>query len=81
MYFYFLQELVASTPNQKNWKGILIALLVIGCVCALIILSVVLLTPDDIGPRFTGSRFALEDVLGDTFRPPVHKSEWISKRK
>ncbi|XP_076035468.1 inactive dipeptidyl peptidase 10-like isoform X2 [Oratosquilla oratoria] len=72
------EELVASTPNQRNWRGILIALLVIGCVCALIVFSVVLLTPPEEGPRVTGRRFGLEDVLGQDFDPPSFRGKWIS---
>ncbi|XP_063590420.1 inactive dipeptidyl peptidase 10-like [Penaeus indicus] len=72
------EELVASTPNQRNWRGILIALLVIGCVCGLILFSVVLLTPPDAGPRFTGRRFTLADVLSGGFTPPGFDGKWIS---
>ncbi|KAJ9594076.1 hypothetical protein L9F63_014502, partial [Diploptera punctata] len=43
-------------PNQRNWRGILIALLVIVIVLALIVTSVVLLTPPDDGPRVKGQR-------------------------
>ncbi|XP_064096888.1 inactive dipeptidyl peptidase 10-like isoform X4 [Macrobrachium nipponense] len=73
-----VKELVASTPNQRNWRGILIALLVIGCVCGLILFSVVLLTPPDSGPRVKGSRFTLADVLSGQFNPPGFNGKWIS---
>ena len=43
--FSLLQELVGNSPSQKNWRGILIALLVILIVLALIVVAVILVTP------------------------------------
>ena len=50
-YFFsvIFQELVAATPSQRNWKGIAIALLVIGAVIGLVALAVVIITPEDEG--------------------------------
>ncbi|KAF8786762.1 Dipeptidyl aminopeptidase-like protein 6 [Argiope bruennichi] len=49
---YDEEDLVSEDPDQRNWKGIGIALLVIATVCSLIITAIVLLTPEDLGPRF-----------------------------
>lgn len=40
-WFFLPFQLVSASPNQRNWRGILIALLVIIIVLALIITSVV----------------------------------------
>lgn len=39
------QELVASSPSERNWRGILIALLVIMAVLGLILFAIFLLSP------------------------------------
>jgi hypothetical protein len=72
------QELVSSDPNQRNWKGISIAVLVIGAVLALIVTSVVLLTPPDEGPRVRGQRVSLGDVIGGDLQPSRFNGTWIS---
>ncbi|XP_039298265.1 dipeptidyl aminopeptidase-like protein 6 [Nilaparvata lugens] len=71
-------ELVSSNANQRNWRGILIALLVILMVLALIVTSVVLLTPPDEGPRVKGTRLRLQDVLSHELNPLRHNGSWIS---
>ncbi|XP_043648359.1 uncharacterized protein LOC122616848 isoform X1 [Drosophila teissieri] len=70
-------ELVSSNPNQRNWRGILIALLVIIIVLALIVTSVVLLTPPDEGPRVKGQRIKLQDIVDGLFVPQHSNASWI----
>jgi hypothetical protein len=70
---------VSSNPNQRNWRGILIALLVIVIVLALIVTSVVLLTPPDDGPRVKGRRFKnMSEILGHEFTPLRFNGSWVS---
>lgn len=74
----FDDELVVGSPNQRNWRGILIALLVIVAVLALIVTSVVLLTPPDEGPRVRGRRLRMQDILSDDLVPIRWNGTWIS---
>ncbi|XP_072156634.1 inactive dipeptidyl peptidase 10 isoform X2 [Bemisia tabaci] len=71
-------DLVSSNPNQRNWRGIIIAMLVIAAVLGLIVTSVVLLTPPDDGPRIKGARIRLQDVLNHELTPLRHNGSWIS---
>lgn len=48
------QDLVASAPSRKNWRGMLIAIFVICFILGLIITAVILMTPSDDGPRVKG---------------------------
>jgi len=72
------QELVASTPNQRNWRGILIALLVIMAVLGLIVFSIVLLSPPDEGPRVKGEKLQREHVTGLELHPPRFNGSWVN---
>ncbi|ODM92407.1 Inactive dipeptidyl peptidase 10 [Orchesella cincta] len=72
------QDLVASGQPDRNWRGIIIAVLVISAVLALIVTSVVLLTPPDEGPRVKGRRFELDDIFGPDFQPYRLNGTWIS---
>ncbi|KAH0950071.1 hypothetical protein HN011_006753 [Eciton burchellii] len=74
------EELVSANPNQRNWRGILIALLVIVAVLALIVTSVALLTPPDDGPRIRGARLRLSEVLSGELSPLLFNGSWASNR-
>ncbi|KAL0277760.1 UNVERIFIED_CONTAM: hypothetical protein PYX00_004935 [Menopon gallinae] len=74
-----MQELVVSTPNQRNWRGILIALLVIVAVLGLIICSILLLSPPDEGPRVKGEHFTLDAIAEGQFVPKTFNGSWISE--
>ncbi|XP_076628589.1 dipeptidyl peptidase 10 isoform X1 [Colletes latitarsis] len=74
------EELVSANPNQRNWRGILIALLVIVAVLALIVTSVALLTPPDEGPRVRGARLRLSEVLSGELTPLLFNGSWASEQ-
>lgn len=52
--------------------------MVIVMVLALIVTSVVLLTPPDEGPRIKGNRFKLQDILGHDFQPLRFNGTWVT---
>ncbi|VVC86427.1 unnamed protein product [Leptidea sinapis] len=72
-------KLVVGSPNQRNWRGILIALLVIVLVLALIVTSVVLLTPPDEGPRVKGRRLHIQDLINDELLSPKPVDFFIAR--
>ncbi|XP_014205084.1 dipeptidyl aminopeptidase-like protein 6 [Copidosoma floridanum] len=74
------EELVSTNPNQRNWRGILIALLVIIAVLALIVTSVALLTPPEEGPRIKGLRISLSNVLYGELAPLLFNGSWVSNK-
>ncbi|XP_031634021.1 dipeptidyl aminopeptidase-like protein 6 isoform X2 [Contarinia nasturtii] len=72
------KELVASSPSQRNWRGIFIALLVIAAVLGLIVFSIVLLSPEDEGSRVKGRRLTLGDINENTLKWKAFNGSWIS---
>ncbi|XP_077283186.1 inactive dipeptidyl peptidase 10 [Arctopsyche grandis] len=73
-----VEELVASTPSQRNWRGILIALVVIAAVLGLIVFSIALLSPAGEGGGPKGRRPPLHLLLADRLRWPPFNGTWIS---
>ncbi|KAI7815343.1 DPP10, partial [Rhyzopertha dominica] len=71
-------ELVVSSPNERNWRGIFIALLVIVAVLGLIVFSIVLVSPPEEGPRVKGRKPTLEDIILKLPPPPRFNGSWIS---
>lgn len=69
---------MSSNPNQRNWRGILIALLVILAVLALIVMSVVLLTPPNNDFNRKGHKMKLQDIVGHDLIPLRINGSWIS---
>ena len=70
--------MVAASPNQRNWKGIIIALCCIATILAIVAVSVVILTPEPQEPRVKGERFQISHILDPIFNPSGFNGTWIS---
>ncbi|XP_063733593.1 inactive dipeptidyl peptidase 10-like isoform X1 [Eleginops maclovinus] len=71
------KEFVDVSPQQRNWKGIAISLLVIVAVCSLITMSVVVLTPAEL-PENNKSRLTVADLYKQEFSVHNPEATWIS---
>ncbi|XP_017851736.1 inactive dipeptidyl peptidase 10 isoform X2 [Drosophila busckii] len=69
-------ELVAISPERRNWRGIFIALLVIAAVFSLIIFSIFLLSPEDEGLRIRGRRMLPSDILSKSLQWKSFNGTW-----
>ncbi|XP_076329096.1 dipeptidyl peptidase 4-like isoform X2 [Tachypleus tridentatus] len=74
-------ELVSSGQDERNWRGIGIALIVIVIVCALIVTAVFLLSPDNEGPKVRNPRLNLMEVLDGSLIPRRFNGTWISEKE
>ncbi|KAF7283064.1 hypothetical protein GWI33_001473 [Rhynchophorus ferrugineus] len=76
--YAYVEELVVSSPSERNWRGIFIALLVIAAVLGLIVFSIVLVSPPEECPRTKGTKPNLEDIFLKLPPPATFNGTWIS---
>lgn len=69
-------ELVGATDSGRNWKGILIAIVVIAIVCGLIVIAVVLVTPGKEDGN-QGKPFTFDDIFSSEFVVQSFEAKWI----
>lgn len=73
----FEEELVGSVTEKRNWRGILIALLVIVTVFGLIVTAIVLITPKEVEENL-GEELTFEDFIRHKFDPRPFHPVWSS---
>ncbi|KAF6018184.1 DPP10 [Bugula neritina] len=74
--FNRMEELVGSEEEEKNWKGIVIALVVIGVILGLIAMAIVLVTPrpEKYDP---GKNLTFSSLINREIRPRTPVFKWI----
>ncbi|XP_023327803.1 uncharacterized protein LOC111700951 [Eurytemora carolleeae] len=72
------EELVSYVPDTRNWKGILISILVILGVGGVVACTVYAITPPKGPPRVQGHRIVFNQIYNGSFRPNPTNATWIS---
>ncbi|XP_053705212.1 inactive dipeptidyl peptidase 10 isoform X1 [Synchiropus splendidus] len=73
-------DLGSTDGPPRNWKGIGIAMMVILGVMSLVILSVVLLTPDD-SQLLRRSHLTMDDLESETFKVHRPQVSWLNEHE
>lgn len=81
LFLFTFQELVAANPSQKNYKGLLLAILCILFTLACVAIAVKIKTPPEEGPRVLGDRITLNHILNPNYRPRYFNGSWISGKE
>ena len=72
-----LQELVATSGSDRNWKGMFISTVVILSILGLITLSVLILRKEE-GDSTAGAKVTFGDFLSDSLAGNAFNGTWIS---
>ncbi|KAK0139348.1 Inactive dipeptidyl peptidase 10 [Merluccius polli] len=77
---YIFDDLSSTGGPPRNWKGIGIALVVILAVMSMVIMSVILLTPDE-SRLLLRSRLTMEDLEKDQFKVHDPCVAWLNEHE
>jgi len=73
----FAEEVeVVQEKEEKNWRGIVISVLVITIVLSLILTAVIIVNPESKDVKH-GDPFTFEDIFRNEFQPQKFASQWI----
>nr|XP_054753411.1 inactive dipeptidyl peptidase 10-like isoform X2 [Lytechinus pictus] len=70
-----LEELVGGTAEKRNWRGIIISLLVILLICALIVVAIIIASPD----LRIYSKYTFEDIFDPQYQPTYYDAVWLTE--
>ena len=70
-----------SDDDDKNWKGMTIALVVIVVILASVAVSVKLMTPPETERGNPGKKFGIKQVLDKRFVPRRFNGSWVSGKR
>ncbi|CAD5210667.1 unnamed protein product [Bursaphelenchus xylophilus] len=75
------EDLAVSSPQRRNWKGIVTALAVIMFICSMIGIAVMVLTPLDANGDGTRQPISLKDAIGSAILGHIEALEWMDGNK
>ena len=73
-----MQELVAVTPNSRDWPGILISILVILSIIGMVAL-VIRMHPPDSSQSLSRKKITVSDVVEGSLTPKSPLTWWVGK--
>ncbi|XP_071488052.1 A-type potassium channel modulatory protein DPP6-like, partial [Diadema antillarum] len=72
-------ELVGGTAEKRNWRGIIISLLVILLICSLIVVAIIVATPG--AEEHVFEKFTFDDIFDEQYKPQYFDAVWFSENE
>ncbi|XP_071478961.1 A-type potassium channel modulatory protein DPP6-like [Diadema antillarum] len=73
------KELVGGTAEKRNWRGIIISLLVILLICSLIVVAIIVATPG--AEEHVFEKFTFDDIFDEQYKPQYFDAVWFSENE